>query len=169
MPANLHVALAECTGNDANGLFHVRFFDPKQVFGKPFTKPPVYFHKAVNRRGAVRQPAAVDPFLYLNVGFCSELQISPAGVGAVVVLECPLDVKWMGVVPFYQIAVITVHCTDERGERRQEAIRQTAAKTGGLHGQFDRQVGQIRSVSGAIANPHRLHLADAFAVIVDRA
>ncbi len=39
--------------------------------------------------------------------------ISGASVAAVVVVQSPLYVHWMGVVTFYQVAVVAIHRSDQ--------------------------------------------------------
>ena len=168
VPADLDVALAERTGYDANALLRFRLFDPKEVFGKPFAKPPVHVHETLSRHCAAGQPAAVDPFLDLDMGLCFELQVSLVRLGVVVLLEGSLDVDRVGVVSLDQVAVVAVHGTDERRKRRQDTLWQAAAQTRSLHGQFDCEVGQGRAMPGGIADEQRLHPTDVFAAVGGR-
>ena len=75
-----------------------------------------------------------------------ELEVSLPGVPAVVALERALDIDWMCVVAFDQVAVIAVHRAHEIGERGKEAFREGAAQPGAFGRQFQCEVGQLGTV-----------------------
>ena len=67
----------------------------------------------------------VNPLLNGNMSFRFELQVALARVLAVVVLDRALYVDGMCIVPFDQVAVITIHGTHQVGERATDAFGQT--------------------------------------------
>ena len=168
MPADPDMAFAQRAGHDPDALLRVRLFDPEQVVGQVLAKPAVDFHEALGREGAVLQPAAVDPFLDVDMGPGLELQGPLFGFGAVVFPERAFDIDRMGVVALNQVAVVAIHGADERGKPRPNAVRQAVAETGGLHRQLDRKVGQSGPVPGRFADRQRLHAGDGFAAVVQR-
>ena len=66
----------------------------------------------------------------MRFGF--QLEVAFFGVLAIVAFEGALDVDWMGVVAFNQVAVVAVHRAHEIGERGQQALRQGAPEAGAL-------------------------------------
>ena len=69
----------------------------------------MYLFECLDRRCAALQGAVVDPALDLNVGFRFKLEVTLLGVFAVVAFERALDLDWVRVVPFDEIAVISIH------------------------------------------------------------
>jgi hypothetical protein len=98
-------------------------------FRQPLTEPPVRFTKTVGGYGSPSEISFVDPALDSDMRSRFELQIAPPGIGAIVILQGPLDFDRMRVVPFDEIAEVAIHRADESSERSQHAGRQTAAKT----------------------------------------
>src|ERR1700732_491222 len=92
--------------------------------------------------GASSEPAPVDPFLDGHVRLGFELQVAPARVLAIIIPERAFDIDGMGVVPFDQVAVVTVHRPYETRERNQQPLRQTAAKSRRFLRKPDGEVGQ---------------------------
>ena len=91
-------------------------------------KAPVDFNDAVDRGGATSKPTPINPFLDGNMGLGLELQITLLGVCAVILFEGTLNIDGMRIMPFDEIAVIAIHCPNQLGQRRHDAIRQAAAE-----------------------------------------
>lgn len=88
-----------------------------------------------------------------------ELQVTLLGIGAVIVMESALDIDRVRVVAFNQVAVITVHGPDERGQRRRNLIRQAAAECNGARGQIEGEIVQLAPVRRVLADHQRLEQA----------
>ena len=96
-----------------------------------------------------------------------ELQVPLGRVSAEVVLQRPLDVDGVGIMPLDQVAVVAGHRSDETGEPSPECGRQTAAEGGRLGGQLDREVDGVAVPRPALPHFHGLHGADALAPVGD--
>jgi hypothetical protein len=70
------------------------------------------------------------------------LQVALAGVLAVVVLERPLDVHRVRVVPFNEVGVVAVHRSHEVCKRGQKGRGQAATEASGFLGEVERKVGE---------------------------
>src|SRR5260370_32809089 len=127
--SDLYVARAQFAGNKADGLLGRRVFDPQEIVGQQFAKAPVHFADSFSLDCKTAfEAAAVNPFLYQDVRLGFKLQVTLAGVFAVVVLERPLDVHGMRVVSFDQVGVVAVHRTDQAGKRGRQGREQAAAE-----------------------------------------
>ena len=51
----------------------------------------------------------INPFLNGDMCDCFKLKITFFLMIAIVTIECPLDIDGVGVVPLYEIAVVTIH------------------------------------------------------------
>ena len=166
MPAHLHVALAQVAGNDPEAFLRARSFDPKQFIGEAFAESPVDFREPAGRRGATLEPAGVNPLLDCDMGFGFELEIALFGLGAVVALQCTLDIDGVCVVALDQVAVVAVHCPDESCERGVHTRWQASAEARGPRGQLDGEVGQPGPVPGAFGDQERLHPGNALPAVL---
>jgi hypothetical protein len=100
-----------------------------------------------------------------DVGFRLELQVALFRLGAVVVVERPLDVDGVGVVPFDQVAVVAVHRPHQIGERAHDAFGQAAPEPGRPGRKLDRKVYQAGAVARPLQYEQRLHQTDGFAPV----
>jgi hypothetical protein len=114
------------------------------------------------------QSPAVDPLLRSDVCMRFELQVAFSGVFAVVVLERPLDVDGVRVVPFNQVGVVAVHRTDEVRERSEKGRGQAAAEAGGFLSKVEREIGECSAMPRAAPDKQGLHQGDEFAPILSR-
>jgi len=76
-----------------------------------------------------------------------QLKVAFAGVVAEIIVERPLNVDWMGVMSFDEVAVIAIHCPHQIGQCGDNAFRQTTPKAGGACRQFHGQIVQCRTVN----------------------
>ena len=104
------------------------------------------FHQAGGGGRAALDPAAVDPFLYCDMGLRLKLETALFRLGAVVALQRSLDIDGMGVVSLDQVAIVAVHRADQRPKRRAYTWWQAAGEACGSRGQFNGEVGQPRAV-----------------------
>jgi hypothetical protein len=84
------------------------------------------------------------------VGLGFELQVTVAGIVAVIVFECPLDIHRMRH-GLNEIGVVAVQRPHEVGKRRKQGRRQAVAEAGGLLGEVERKVRQRSAVPGRMA------------------
>jgi hypothetical protein len=66
-----------------------------------------------NRCRIPHHSAFVDPALCSDVGLRFELEVSLLFVRTVILAQRALDIDWMSVVAFDQIAVVAIHRTNE--------------------------------------------------------
>ena len=107
--------------------------------------------------GTSAQSALVDPFLDRDVRFRFELEVALFRVGAVIVLQCALDVDGVGVVAFDEIAVVAVHRSHQICQGRQYTRREAPAKSCGMCRQFDGQIVELPAMARALRDPHWFH------------
>ena len=114
------------------------------------------------------QAATVDPFLNGDVRFRFVLQVALVGILAVVVLERALDIDGMSIVPFDQVAVVTVHRPHQISKRGQQTLWQAAPKSGRLLRQIEGEVREPAAVARVFTDQQRLHQRDQFVQIFCR-
>ena len=161
--ADRDVAMAQLAGNDLNPFLGRRVLDPEEVFRERFAEATMDFpwmDSAVRARPL--ESSAVNPFLDGDVSFGFELEVALFGVVAVITLEGTFDVERVRVVPFDQIAVVTIHRADEVDEGGKQALGQRAAKAGALLRQFQGNVSEVRTVPRAFREKKRFHQRDRF-------
>jgi hypothetical protein len=133
MASHLDVAPSQFTGHDTKPFFRRRLFHPQKIVGQQIAKAAVDFAEAVRREcTATFEATAVDPFLDDDVSLGFELQISLASILAVIVLEGPLDIDGVRIVPLDEIGVVAVHRPHQAGKRREQTRRHAATEPGGL-------------------------------------
>jgi hypothetical protein len=166
--ADGNVALAQFAGNDLHAFVCCRVFDPEQVPRQRCAEAAVDLADRACGDGASVQAAGIDPLLDGDMRLRFELEVALFGVAAIVAFQRTLDIDWVRVVAFDQVAVVAVHRTHERRKGGQQAFRQRAAETGATLGQFKRKIGQFCPVARALAQHERLHQGNAFAPVFCR-
>ena len=121
--------------------------------------------EALDRGAAAPESTRVNPALDHDMGPGFELQVPLLRVTAIVVPERALDIDWVGIVPFDQIAVVAIHRTHEIGQGHQHALREAAPEPGGLCGQLNGHIGQRSPVTGTRADQQRFHQPERFAPV----
>src|SRR5580704_7255858 len=120
MGSDPHVALSQLAGDDAKPLFGSGVFNPEKVLGQQLAKAAVNLADSLGLDGdAAPESPTVDPFLHSDVRLGFHLQVALAGILAVIVLERPLDVYGVRVMPFNEVGVVAVHGPHKVGERGQ--------------------------------------------------
>jgi hypothetical protein len=112
----------------------------------------MYFANALADDRAFRQAAAVDPLLHRDVRFRFELKTTLAGILAVVVFQGAFDIDRVSVVAFDQVAVVAVHRPDKIGNRGQQALEQTPAKSAGFLRQLQGKVRECATMTVTFAD-----------------
>jgi len=154
--ADFHVARAQLAGDDCDALFGVRVLDEQQVAGEEFVKAPVCFADRFGGDGAVVEGTFIDPALDGNVSQGLHLQITPAGIPAVVLVESTLDIDGMGIVAFDEVGVVAVYGAHEAGERGKEAGWQAPVEAGGFLGEIESQIDERAAMAGAFGDEQGL-------------
>ena len=108
MPADYHVAITQRTWDHPASLPRFRVLCPEQFFGQQRAEAAMNFSEAVDRRGAAGQAALIDPFLDRDMGLGFNPEVPLLGIGAVILLQCSLDIDRMCIVAFDQIAVVAI-------------------------------------------------------------
>ena len=160
--ANLDVAFAQRAGGDLGLFAGVRVGGDQSFGGQQVAEPSVNLGEPGGCGGASCQSAGIYPRVNRKLRCRFALQIAFCRFGAVVVLQCTLDIDGVSVVALYQVAVIAVHRPDQIGEGAHNAPRQAVPEAGSAAGQFDGKVRQGRAVSAMLADQQWFHQADRF-------
>ncbi len=123
---------------------------------------------AVQDQGTAGETARVDPLLHGDVGAGLKLEVALARVGAVGVVQRPLDVHGVGVVALDEVAVIAVHRPHQIGKRREHALGQAAAEACRRCRQLQREVGEPGTMARGLRDAQRLHRGDGLATVCRR-
>jgi hypothetical protein len=142
----------EFSWHDPYPLLRDRVLHPQQFVGDSRAESAMYFANALADDRAFRQAAAVDPLLHRDVRFRFELKITLAGILAVVVFQGAFDIDQMSVVTFDQVAVVAVHRPDKIGNRGQQALEQTPAKSAGFLRQLQGKVRECATMTVTFAD-----------------
>ncbi len=143
----------------------MRFGQPKQVIRNEVAEPSVNLAQGLCGQGMTVDSALIDPGLHGNVRLGLKLQMPPFRVRAVVIVAGTLDVDRRGVVTFDQVAVMTIHCPHQIGQRTDDSPWQTVSQPGRSCSQVDGEVAQAGTVPGRATDEQRLRQADAFAAV----
>src|SRR6516165_3340915 len=146
--ADFDITRAQRTGNDLAPLVRVWVLDPEQRLRQQLAKVPMDLAEALDRGAAALESTGINPTLDRDMGPRFELQVPLLRVPAIVVPERALDINWVGVVPFNQIAIVAIHGTHEIGQSRQDAVGEAASESGRLRCQRNGQISQRSPVTG---------------------
>src|SRR5258706_6345508 len=122
--ANSDIAIAQFARDDLYLFLGRRVFHPQEIVGQGRAETSMNLADTVGGDSASFQAAIVDPLLDFDMRFSLHLEVALLDVAAAVIsLERALDVDRVCIVPFDEIAVVAVHCTNEIRQGGNEAFR----------------------------------------------